>query len=162
MGILALPTNLTRRDLLKSGGLAMVAAAAIGSGALAQEAEVQPAHMPTPEGEYTLIDAAQELKEYSLESGGVGIILSYKAWEGGHSAEDIASAFIGNFENNNTEADYRVVEGENEGAAVYFVVQETSQGPYSPNDAWAKVPEIAEQNRAAKAILAASLDPEVN
>lgn len=156
-----MPEKLTRRDLLRSGGLALVAATAIGSSALAQDAKFQTVLME-PDNADSLFKATHELIDYSKQSGGVGILLSYKAWENGHSAEDIAAAFIGKFNTNGTEADYRVVENDVEGASVIFVVQDTAQGPYTPNEAWAMVPDIAEQNRAARQVLTSDLSADLN
>ena len=95
-----------------------------------------------------LVSAAQELKIYAKD-GGVGIIVSYMPWEGGHTAEKIADAFIQKFRQNSTEADFRVVLNDVPGASIIFVVGETAQGPFSPNDAWSMVPDIAAQNRIA-------------
>ena len=138
--------QLTRRDLLRRGGLGAVAAMAVAaSPAFAQEPVSYVNENDTP-----IQHAAKQLEEYSQETGGVGIIIFHSPWENGLSGDQIGDILLGKFKEQNSDASYTVVENDVPGFAVAYVMYDVSSGPYNPDDALKVIPEIVEINNAAQ------------
>lgn len=97
-------------------------------------------------GDTPLVDAGQALRPFTA-AGGVGIILHYAPWDDGYTVEQIADAYIRAFIDNDIEADFRVVLSDTPGVAVFYIVNDVAQGPYSPNTAFEMITDIARQNR---------------
>ena len=139
------------RGKLAAAGLAALVAFGSVSGAApqAQAQDNQPVNYITEE-ETPLNYAAQELEKYSKETGGVGVIMSYQAWDGGYTAEAIQAKFRERFAQFDSEVSFRVVPGNGPGASFIFVTYDVFSESHSPNEAWANVERFVKINRAAR------------
>lgn len=146
--------ELNRRNFL-TGAATLGAAAAFSVAAIAQEATVETiATVPTH------LDIAEQSIQYSQESGGVGIIMSYGAWEGAPSSDFIGERLVSMFEERGSEAKYFVIPNDDQGLAVSYTTYDVGIGPFNPQDALANIDKAIEMNRTARELQVSALSLE--
>ena len=110
---------------LKDSFIAKVGGAGLGALALiapvyAQEAAETPvvaAHVPYYD---SVLDAIGDSQAYAKETGGIGVVLGYGAYDGAPSPESVGERFVGAFERRDMKAQYFIVQSDNPGYSVAF------------------------------------------
>lgn len=139
---------LNRRNLI-AGGLALATTFAASNVTAGDVQKV--AHDPT---EYVSSESAAQLRraaiEYSISTGGVGVVLHYKPWEGAPDASVIGKKYVELFAERGAEAKYFVHKGKTVGLAVSFIAQSKGFGPMNSKTAIANIGDAIQLNEDAK------------
>lgn len=95
------------------------------------------------------LDALKQANQYSFETGGIGIIMSYGT-KNGVSAEEIGDAFVNEFQRRGEKARYFFYNTDRDGMALSFRIRYSSMGPWDADTAASQVSKVVARAQAAR------------
>lgn len=111
------------------------------------------------------VEVTNQATEYSLKSGGVGVVLNFGPWEGVPSIESIGDKLLGMFGERGADAEYFIRLSDKPGLSILYAAQGTMVGPMPAREAVDRIDEVIavnETNKKARKQLLDRIDGKIN
>ena len=117
----------------------------------------EPAPEPLGEQAESSLDARQKARQYSFDTSGIGILISYGT-KNAVSAADIGNAFVAEIEKRGVKSRYFFHSTDRDGMGMEFYIGYSAMGPWSVDHAASQVSKAVSRAKAMQKVHSGEID----